>query len=428
MRTLLADARRHPEPLQAAANPPRMAGMSESAPIYLDNNATTRPAEEVVRAMLPYLRERFGNPSSLHAAGSRVGRDLDRARERVAEFMGAEPAEIVFTSGGTEAANLAIRGALLAGKPRGRRRIVSSAVEHPAVRTTVERLVAAGECETSVVGVDREGRLDVAALGRALDPAEDVAIVSIMWANNETGCLFPVDEVGALCRERRVLFHTDAVQAAGKVALRARSRTVDLLSISAHKIHGPKGVGALYVRRGVALEPAQTGGHQERGRRGGTENVSGIVGLAAACDLAAQALEDGVMARVGALRDRLEARIFEGAPGAARNGAKEPRVANTASLRLAGADGEALLLELSRRGIAASSGSACTSGSLEPSPVLRALGLRAEEALGSLRLSLSRETTEEEVDRAAAAIVETAALLRTLASAPAARSRVSLPD
>jgi cysteine desulfurase len=400
-----------------------MAKMAEISTIYLDNNATTRPAEAVVEAMLPALRERFGNPSSLHAAGARAARDLVRARERVAAFLGADPAEIVFTSGGTEANGLAIRGALAAGKPHGRRRIVTTAVEHPSVQATIERLRAAGECRASVVPVLPDGRLDLAALGAALEPADDVALVSLMWANNETGLVFPVDDVGALCRERGVLFHSDAVQAAGKIKIGAASRPIDLLAISAHKIHGPKGAGALFVRRGTTLEPALAGGPQERGLRGGTENVPAIVGFAAACDLATRASEGGAIERMAALRDRLEERILAGVPRALRNGAARPRVAGTTSLRFAGVDGAALVLELSRRGIAASSGSACASGSLEPSPVLAAMGLSAEEARGALRLSLSRETTEAEVDLAAAAVVETVARLRTIAAAPAAAAR-----
>jgi cysteine desulfurase len=384
--------------------------------IYLDNNATTRPADEVVEAMLPYLRERYGNPSSIHSFGSRVGRDLDRAREEVAALLGADPGEVVFTSGGTEAINAAIRGALaeVAGL------VVTSAVEHPATRATLARLERAGACTVRTVGVDERGALDLGALESAIGDGKRVSLVTLLWANNETGVLFPIDEVAALCRERGVPLHVDAVQAAGKVEIDAGRTPVDLLSISGHKLHGPKGIGVLFVRRGRPFEPLVTGGHQERSRRGGTENVPGIVGLGVAARLAQRWLESDGPARLGGLRDRLEDRLLAAPLGAARNGARAPRVANTTSLRFPGLDGEALLLDLSRRGIAASSGSACTSGSLEPSHVLLAMGVRPVDALGSLRLSLSRETTPAEVDAAAAAIVEAVSALRRLEGAPAA--------
>jgi cysteine desulfurase len=404
--------------------------MAERDWIYLDNNATTRPAPEVVAAMMPYLGERFGNPSSLHALGSCVRRDLDRARERVAAFFGCEPGEVVFTSGGTEAANLAVRGALAAARRAGRRRVVTTAVEHPCVGATLAHLAAAGECETAIVPVGRDGGLDLGALRAALARPAEVALVSVMWANHETGVLFPIEEVGALCRAAAVPLHVDAVQAAGKMPLGPAVGAADLLSISAHKLHGPKGAGALYVRRGTALEPQMAGGRQERGRRAGTENVAGVLGLATGCDLAARALAGGAAERMAALRDRLEARIFEAVPGVARNGAAAPRVANTASLRFEGVDGEGLLIELSRRGIAASSGSACTSGSLEPSHVLTAMGLGPRDALGSIRLSLSRETTEAEVDHAATVIADIVRLFRSVApgAAPGPRARAAAPD
>ncbi len=375
-------------------------------PIYLDSNATTRPAPEVVEAMLPLLRERFGNPSSLHGFGSRVRGEIDRARERVAALLGADPAEIVFTSGGTESIAGAIRGALALGRRRGARRVVTTAVEHPAVRAAIALAVEAGDAEATVVPVDAGGALDLAALERALGPdGRDVALCSVMWANNETGILFPVAEVAALCRARSVPLHVDAVQAAGKVAIEARGAGLDLLSISGHKLHGPKGIGALYIRRGLGLPPLQPGGGQEGGRRGGTENVPGIAGLGVACALAAEHLAAGGPERIARLRDRLEARLLESCPGARRNGAADaPRTGNTTSLRFPGVDGAGLVLELSREGVAASSGSACASGSLEPSPALLAMGIGPEEARGALRLSLSRETTEDEVDRAAAAV------------------------
>ncbi len=402
------------------------AGMPPLA--YLDSNATTRPHERAVLAVVEALREGWGNPSSIHAFGSRVGRRLDAARETVAAAIGAEPSEVVFTSGATEALNAAIRGALALGAPAGRRHVVTTRVEHPSVLGLLERLEREGACEVTRLGVAPDGRLAAGAVERALRP--DTALAAVMWANNETGVLFPVDEIARACRARGVPFLTDATQAVGRVPVDLRRTPADLLALSGHKVHGPKGIGVLGARRGLALPPLLAGGHQERGRRAGTENVPGILGLAAALEalaVADAARVEAEAARTAALRDRFEAAVLERVRDAARNGAPDARLPNTSSLRFRDVDGEALVLELSRRGICVSSGSACTSGSLEPSPVLLALGLRPQEALGSLRVSLSRETTAAEVDRAAAAVVEAVSRLRLLAAgAPGGRARTVL--
>jgi cysteine desulfurase len=362
---------------------------------YLDANATTPLDPRVREAMLPYLSDEFGNASSVHRWGQRARAAVDEARERVARALGCEPAEIVFTSGGTEADNLAVKGAFLALRERGGG-IVVSAVEHPAVLEAAGALRPLG-ARITVTPVRGDGTLDLEALARACAEPGTV-LVSAMWANNETGVLFPVDEVARIAHANGALYHCDAVQAAGKVALDVRACGADLVSVSAHKIHGPKGAGALYVRRGVKLSPLFSGGHQERGRRGGTENVAALVGFAAALDLAV--LEE----RVRAMRDRLERALVELVPGARVNGAGAPRAGNTLNLCFEGVEGEALLAALDLEGIAASSGSACSSGSLEPSPVLLAMGVPREIARGALRLSLSRMTTDAEVDYAVATI------------------------
>ncbi len=399
-------------------------------PVYLDNNATTRPADEVVEAMLPYLRERWGNPSSIHTFGSRVGRAVDDARERIARHLGASgPGEIVFTSGGTESDNAAIRGALALGAREGKRHVVTTAVEHPAVRSLLRGLEspeAPDRVEVTWLPVTGGGdiRYGVGGLRAAIRP--DTALVSVMWANNETGVVFPIAEIAAACEEAGALLHVDAVQAAGKVPIDLeRLPGIDLLALSGHKLHGPKGIGILFVRRGFHLPALVAGGHQERGRRAGTENVPGIAGLAAAFDLCARSLAEDAR-RTARLRDDLERRVLDAVPGAVRNGAADRRLPGTSSLRFPDQDGEALVLDLARRGISTSSGSACTSGSLEPSHVLLAMGVRPRDALGSLRLSLSRETTEEEVSLAAEAVVASVRRLRGLAAAPGARTRMVL--
>ncbi|HWP34255.1 MAG TPA: cysteine desulfurase NifS [Thermodesulfobacteriota bacterium] len=360
--------------------------------VYLDHNATTPVHPRVAEAMLPFLREAYGNPSSLHWAGRAARQAVDAAREAVARLVGAEPAEVVFTSGATEADNLALRGVAEL-HPGGH--IVTTAVEHPAVRETCAELARRG-WRVTVLPVDRAGRLDLAQLEAAL--TADTCLVSAMLANNETGVLFPAEAIGRLCRSRGILFHCDATQAVGKVPVDMRRMGIDLLALSGHKLNGPKGVGALVVRKGVKLKPQQTGGHQERGRRGGTENVPGVVGLGEAARLAAERLAAGEPARVAALRDRLERRILAAIPEVLVNGQGAERVPNTLNCSFRWVEGEALLLSLDLAGIAVSSGSACSAGSLEPSHVLLAMGLTREEASGAVRFSLGYETTEGELD------------------------------
>jgi cysteine desulfurase len=360
---------------------------------YLDNNATTRPAAEVVEAMLPYLREWYGNPSSVHRFGQRARQAIDEARGQLAEAIGCGEAELMFTGGGTESINTAIRGLLAARAPR--RRIVTSAVEHSATRELCGQL-GKEDVEIVTIGVDQQGMLDPDELRAAVN--DETALVTIMWANNETGVIFPVEQIAAVCRERRVPFHCDAVQAIGKIPLNLRDAAVDVASIAGHKFHGPKGVGALYVRRGVRLRPLIIGGPQERNRRGGTENIAGIVGMGTAAEMARAAL--GEMSRVAAMRDRLECGVLASIEGAAVNGSREHRLPNTTNIGFPQLEAEAILLLLSEQGICASAGAACSSGSLEPSPVLRAMKIDAKLAHGSIRFSLSRYTTDAEIDRA----------------------------
>jgi cysteine desulfurase len=360
--------------------------------IYADNNATTAVDPAVIEALLPFLREHYGNPSSVHGFGGDVGRAVERAREAVAASLGAEhSSEIVFTSGGTESDNTAIRSALMS--RRGRRRMITTRVEHPAVLTLTRHLERDGFGVT-YLPVDKNGLLDLDDLRREMN--DDVALVSIMAANNETGVLFPVEEAAQIAHEHDALFHTDAVQALGKVPIDIKSGGIDLLSISGHKIHAPKGVGALYVRRGRRFRPFVLGGHQERGRRGGTENVPGIVALGRAAELASVHLEDE-RTRVKALRDRLEQGLLR-IPDSRLNGDPQRRLPGTTNVSFKHVEGEAVLLMLDQRGICASSGSACTSGSLEPSHVLRAMGVPFQFAHGSIRFSLGRMNTDEDVD------------------------------
>ncbi|MBW2278130.1 MAG: cysteine desulfurase NifS [Deltaproteobacteria bacterium] len=360
--------------------------------IYADNNATTAVDPEVLESMLPYLRDHYGNPSSVHAFGSDVGRAVERAREAVASYLGAEhETEIVFTSGGTESDNTAVRSALMS--RRGRRRVITTRVEHPAVLTLARHLEREG-FHVTYLPVDRDGVLNLDDLREEID--EDVAVVSIMTANNETGVLFPVEEAGRIAHEYDALFHTDAVQAIGKVPVDLSKGTVDLLSISGHKVHAPKGVGAVYVRRGRRFRPFVLGGHQERGRRGGTENVPGVVALGKAAELAAAHVEEEQV-RVRVLRDRLEKGLLE-ISETRLNGHVERRLPGTTNVSFKHVEGEAVLLMLDQRGICASSGSACTSGSLEPSHVLRAMGVPFQFAHGSIRFSLGRMNIDEDVD------------------------------
>jgi len=360
--------------------------------IYFDNNATTQVAEEVLEEIRPLFCELYGNPSSMHTFGGQIGRKIGQAREQVAGLLGCEPSEIVFTSGGTESDNTAIKGTLAA-LPH-KRKIITSRIEHPAVLTVCRELENQGYTVIELP-VDKEGRLDIDQLAEELD--DDTALVTIMYANNETGVIFPIDKISSLAAEKGVVFHTDAVQAVGKIPLNLSKSNVDLLSLSGHKLHGPKGVGVLYVRKGTRLAPYMLGGHQEAGRRAGTENVPGIVGLGKACELAAKNIEQENN-KVKNLRDKLENAILEKCPDARLNGYKENRLPNTTNISFEYIEGEAILLMLDKYGICASSGSACTSGSLEPSHVLRAMGVPFTAAHGSIRFSLSRYNTEEEVD------------------------------
>jgi cysteine desulfurase len=362
--------------------------------IYLDHNATTPLAPEALEAMLPFLREDYGNASSLHWFGQRARAAAEEARAQVAALIGAEPSEVVFTGSGSESDNMALRGvAARAKKPR--HRIVTSAVEHHAVIRTTAAMRDEGQ-PVELLGVDAEGRVDPDEARERVD--ERTALVSVMLANNETGVLQPVRETARLAHEHGALVHCDAVQAAAKVPVDVGELDVDLLTLSAHKIYGPKGVGGLYVRRGTAIAPLVRGGSQERNRRAGTVNVAGVVGFGAAAALARERLEHDA-ARLRELRDRLEVQLLALA-GASRNGG-EPRVPNTTSISFDGCDAEALLMTLDLEGVAVSTGAACAAGGVEPSHVLKAMGLPPERVESSLRLSLGRATTEEEVDRAA---------------------------
>lgn len=363
--------------------------------IYLDHAATTPVDPSVLAAMLPYYQEYFGNPSSIYSAGRVAMHALDEARDQVAAVLNASPREIVFTGGGSESDNLAIRGVALARRQAGRgSHLITSAIEHHAVLHTVEHLQALG-FEATILPVDNAGLVRPDDLRAALRP--DTALVSIMYANNEIGTIQPIAELGAICREHGVPFHSDAVQAAGALPLDVQALNVDLLTITAHKFYGPKGVGALYIRRGMPLLPQISGGGQERRRRAGTENVPGIVGMAAALRLAeARRATDSV--HHARLRDRLIEGILARIPGARLNGHPTRRLPNNANLTFEGVEGESVLLLLDQLGIAASSGSACTSGSLEPSHVLTALGLPPEEAIGALRFSFGRANNDDDVD------------------------------
>ncbi|MGZ6220459.1 MAG: cysteine desulfurase NifS [Syntrophales bacterium] len=360
--------------------------------IYLDNNATTQVAEEVLDAMLPYFRDLYGNPSSMHSFGGQVGRSIREAREQAAALIGAQPDEIIFTSCGTESDNAAIRSALAAHPDR--RHILTSRVEHPAVKSLCADLSRQGYRITELP-VDKDGILDMAQYERALTP--DTAIASLMWANNETGVLFPVDKAAELAKERGILFHTDAVQAVGKIPINMQTSAVDMLSISGHKLHAPKGIGILYVRKGTKFSPFLIGGHQEKGRRGGTENTPSIIGLGKASELAARNM-DKENRMVLRLRDKLETDILSRIPNSRVNGTSLYRLPNTTNISFEFVEGEAILLLMDDYGICASSGSACTSGSLQPSHVLRAMGVPFTMAHGSIRFSLSIYNTEEEID------------------------------
>ncbi len=361
-------------------------------PVYLDNNATTMVAPEVLEVMLPYFSEFYGNPSSMHSFGGQVGTRLKEARASIAQSLGCRPDELIFTSCGSEGDNAAILSALAA-QPE-KRHLITTRVEHPAVLSLAKHLEEKGY-EVTYLGVDDRGRLDLDELSRAI--RKDTALVSIMYANNETGTIFPIPEIAALCKARGVLLHTDAVQAVGKVAIDLAKLPVDMLVLSGHKLHAPKGVGVLYVRQGTPFRPFLIGGHQEHGRRAGTENTAGIIGLAKALELS-MAHIDEENTRVRALRDRLEQGLLAAIPNSQVNGDTEHRLPNTSSVAFKFVEGEAILLMLDQYGICASSGSACTSGSLEPSHVLRAMVVPFTFAHGSIRFSLSRYTTDADID------------------------------
>ena len=359
---------------------------------YLDNNATTRVADEVREVMLPYFSSLYGNPSSMHLFGGQVHRVIEKAREKAALLINAEPDEIVFTSCGTESDNTAIMSGLETG--RNRRHIITTRVEHPAVLNFCKSLSRRGFTVT-FLPVDKLGKIKPEDIEEAI--TDETAIVSIMYANNETGVIFPMKEVAEIVKSKGVLLHTDAVQAIGKLPVDAKDLPVDMISISGHKMHAPKGIGALYIRKGTRFSPYIIGGHQERGKRAGTENVASIAGLGAACELAREEMK-AENTKVSSLRDKLENGLLKSCPDVRVNGDTENRLPNTANISFEFVEGEAILLRLNEFNICASSGSACTSGSLEPSHVLRAMGVPYTAIHGSIRFSLSRYTTDEDVD------------------------------
>lgn len=380
--------------LQNPALGPPLRRKPDMSPVYLDNNATTPVAPEVLDAMLPYFSEWYGNPSSSYAFARQIHAEIRKARERVASLLGAESGdEIVFTSCGTESDTTAVLSALKTFP--GKKHIITSAVEHPAIRILFEKLAEEQAYRLTTLPVDQKGRIDMAFFKKSLD--EDTALVSMMWANNETGVLFPVEAIGRLCREKGIFFHTDAVQAVGKIPMNLKHTPVDMLSLSGHKFHAPKGIGALYVRKGTPFHPFMIGGGQENGRRAGTENVASIIGLGMACKLATEKMEKG-NTQVKTLRDRLERALLEAIPSSFVNGDPENRLPNTSSIRFESVGAESVLPMLDRYGICASSGAACTAGSLEPSHVLRAMGLPPAAAHGTIRFSLSVYNTKEEID------------------------------
>jgi cysteine desulfurase len=374
--------------------------------IYLDNNATTPVLPEVLEAMRPFFGEHFGNASSIHHHGQETRAAVERARDSVAAWLNCRPAEVVFTSGGTEGDNLAVAGLVGAGD-----HIITSSIEHHAVLHACKHFEETG-CELTYVPVDGRGLVDPGDVRRALRPG--TKLISIMLANNETGVLQPVDEIGKIAAEADVYFHTDAVQAAGKVPIDVKRIGCDALSISGHKMHAPQGVGALYLRRGTHLQPLFYGGRHERSRRAGTENVPGIVGLGKAAELAMRGFERGDEKKMSALRDRLERGLMAQVDDAGVNGEAGPRVPNTTSIYFDHIEGEAMVISLDLKGLAVSTGAACSSGAIEPSHVLTAMGLRADRARASIRLSLGKQNTAEEIDIALALVPETVARLREL--------------
>jgi len=360
--------------------------------VYLDNNATTQVAPEVIEAMMPFFTEYWGNPSSMHSFGGQVEQYVEEAREKVAALIGAQPEEIIFTSCGSESDNMAIRGVIEA--TGGHPHIITSCVEHPAVLSVCRYFKNMG-CDVSELPVDARGQLDLELLEETI--TRETAMVSIMWANNETGTIFPLPEIAQLVKAAGKVMHTDAVQIVGKLPVNVQKVPVDLLSLSGHKLHAPKGIGAIYIRKGTKVNPLIIGGHQEHGKRAGTENVPYIVGLGRACELAREFLDDE-QTRVAALRDKLERGILATCPDTRVNGDPDNRLPNTSNISFEFIEGESILLLLDQVGINASSGSACTSGSLEPSHVIRAMGIPFTAAHGSTRFSLSRYNTEEDIN------------------------------
>ena len=382
--------------------------------VYMDHNATTPLAEPVADRMMAVLREEFGNPSSVHHFGQRAKAVVDEARSAVAELIGGDPTEVIFTSGGTESDNFAIRGAAEALEPSGRRHLVSSGIEHEAVLNTLKALARRG-WQTTLLPVGTSGLLTAEALTAVL--TDQTAVVSLMHANNEIGTIQPVAELARVAKAKGAVVHTDAVQTAGKIPVNVKALGVDLLSLSAHKFYGPKGVGALWVRRGLRLLPFMTGGKQERGRRSGTENVAAIAGMGVAARLAMAKMAEEA-SRLAALRDRLEQRILEAVPGTAINGDRDTRVPNTSNISFDRVEAESLLIALDLEGVAVSTGSACSSGTLEPSHVLKAMGLPAHRTQNSIRFSLGTVNTEADVDRVVAVLPGVVDKLRSLTRTP----------
>jgi cysteine desulfurase len=376
--------------------------------IYFDNNATTKVADEVLEEIKPYFCDLYGNPSSMHTFGGQIGIKIREAREKTAALLGCDPSEIIFTGCGTESDNTAIKGTLTAHP--NKRKVITTRVEHPAVLSVCRDLENQGYTVVEL-SVDKKGRLNLSELESHLD--DNTAIVTIMFANNETGVVFPVEKIAEMVKSKGIIFHTDAVQAVGKIPINLSKSNIDLLSLSGHKLHAPKGVGILYVRKGTRLAPFMLGGHQEGGRRAGTENVPGIIGLGKACELAMHNF-DQENKKVKSLRDKLEKGILAKCPDCMVNGDTENRLPNTSNISFEFIEGESILLMLDRFGICASSGSACTSGSLEPSHVLRAMGVPFTAAHGSIRFSLSRYNTEEEVNYTVEKIPPIIARLREL--------------
>jgi cysteine desulfurase len=381
--------------------------MNSNRVIYLDNNATTCPAPEVVAAMQPYFTEFYGNPSSVHRFGQLARKAIDEARASVADLIACRDSELIWTGSGTESVNTAIRGILAARSPQ--RKIITTSVEHSATRELCQQLGREGY-EICTVDVDHEGKLDLKSLADSFD--EKTALVALMWANNETGVIFPIPLIGEMCKQAGVPLHVDATQAVGKIPVKPVDSNVDAMSFAAHKFHGPKGIAALYVRRGIRIRPLLIGGPQERGRRGGTENVPGIVGMGRAAELAKANLPG--MMRVADLRDRLERGILETIADTSGNGDAEHRLPNTTNISFAQLEAEAILLLLSERDICASAGAACSSGSLEPSHVLKAMKIDPRLAHGAIRFSLSRMTTAQEIDQTLKILPEVISRLRAV--------------